>query len=304
MKKIFFVVLVTSATFFSRANACDICGCGVGNYYIGLLPQFNHKFFGLRYHFSGFTTHLNGDATQFSKDFYQTIEWWGGWNLGKRFQLLAFVPYNFNHQNSDDGVANKEGLGDVMVLANYKVLDVHSVNGSNIRTSQQLWIGAGFKLPTGKFNIDPSDPDIAAIANGQLGSGSTDFLFNAIYNLRINRFGISTTASYKMNSANRENYKFGDRFSASSFGFYSIPISGALINPNLGLLYQSTKSSQLQNSKIDLTGGTVLNGAAGAEISFHRITTGFNVQLPISQNFAANQTKEKLKGMIHVTVAF
>src|ERR1700749_3496095 len=58
-----------------------------------------------------------------SADFYQTIERLGGWNIGKKFQVLAFVPYNFNHQNSDEGVTNKQGLGDIPVSGSYKVFD-------------------------------------------------------------------------------------------------------------------------------------------------------------------------------------
>jgi hypothetical protein len=34
------------------------------------------------------------------------------------------------------------------------------------------------------------------------------------------------------------------------------------------------------------------------------MAVGFNVQLPLAQNFAENQTKAKVKGMVHVSFAF
>lgn len=297
----FTIILALIIISFSSIRACDICGCGLGNYYIGIMPQFSHRFFGLRYQFSSFGTQINNDPAQFSKDFYQTIELWSGWNMGKKWQVLVFVPYNFNHQHSDDGIKNTSGIGDVALLANYKVFD--KISGTNKNISQQLWLGAGIKLPTGKFSIDPTAMDVAAQANTQIGSGSTDIMLNAMYNLHINRLGISTVANYKINTTNKNDYRFGNKFSANSFVYYSIPATAAkaAIIPNLGLLFQHSTKNELQGSKVDLTGGDLLTAAAGVEIGFKKFTIGLNTQLPITQNFAEGQTKSKIKGMFHIT---
>jgi hypothetical protein len=288
--------------FISSSSACEICGCGVGNHYIGLLPQFNHHFLGIRYRYSSFKTQLNNAPDQFSKDFYQTVELWGGLNIGKHWQLLAFVPYNMVYQNSDEGITRHNGLGDITLMANYKLLD--KVSGVRSAISQQLWIGGGVKLPSGKFSIDPSEPDLVSIANSQVGSGSTDFLLNAHYNINISKLGISSNLNYKINTANKDDYKFGNRFSANSFVFYPVPAGKTVLMPNIGILYEAAASNDLLNSKIHLTGGSLLMASGGTEITLNKVSLGFNIQLPVAQNFAEGQTKTKLKGMMHMAFAF
>src|SRR6476659_8437637 len=102
MKRIL-LTIVMSFTLFSL-SACEICGCGVGNFYLGLLPNFKSKFFGIRYQYMHYHTQIMADATQFSNDYYKTVELWTGFNVGKNWQVLAFIPYRINKQISDDGI--------------------------------------------------------------------------------------------------------------------------------------------------------------------------------------------------------
>jgi Putative MetA-pathway of phenol degradation len=290
-------LIIASISSFS----CEICGCGLGNYYIGLMPQFKNKFIGLRYQFHQFQTRLSNDPTQFSRDFYQTVELWSGWRIGKKFQVLAFVPYNINHQVSDEGTSDLKGLGDVALLVSYELFN--KVSKSNPAISQDLWVGTGVKLPTGQFAIEPGDPDVASLANTQRGSGSTDIMFNGMYNLRISKWGFTANAGYKLNGYNKDRYQFGDKFSAAGFIYYGAQVSKTHISPNIGLLYEHNSSSTLNEEKIELTGGSLLQLAPGAEINIGSMALGFNVQLPVSQRFAEGQTQSRLKGMLHVTFA-
>ena len=303
MKKIFLMITITVLSI-STTQACEICGCGLGNYYIGLMPQLKHHFIGFRYNFKRFNTVMADDPTQFSRDYYKTMELWGGWNIGKKWQILAVIPYNFIHQVSDDGVTNNQGIGDIALMVNYKLFNKSTATTKGKMISQQLWIGAGVKAPTGKFNVDATDPALIAIANTQTGTASTDFMLNAMYNITINKMGINTSASYKLNTANSDKYTFGNRFTASSIASYTIKKDLISILPNLGLLYENTAMNKLDKQKVQQTGGNLLTAAGGVEVSYKKFTVGANMQLPLSQSFASGQTALKLKGMMHVTYAF
>lgn len=299
MKKIFIVGILLLSI--QQLFACDICGCSSGNYFIGLLPQFRKHFFGTRYSFRSFKSTVASDATQFSKDFYQTAELWGGLNVGKKWQVIAFVPYNINKQTSDDGVKKSKGLGDITLISNYKLVDVRSADKHNNRISQQLWIGGGIKLPTGKFTADPND--VIPNANNQPGTGSIDYLLNAMYTFHLNDWGINSSFNYKINRG-ANNFKFGNRFSSSVFVFHSISLAKVTFNPNMGMLYENLQANKLSNKQIKETGGSALLAAGGLETNFKKLAIGFNAQVPLHQNISNGQTITRIKGMVHLTFTF
>lgn len=299
MRKILLISVLCCSTL--STFACDICGCSSGNYFIGLLPQFRKNFIGTRYTFRSYHSQVAADASQFSKDFYQTVEVWGGMNLGKKWQLFAFLPYNINKQTSDDGIKSSNGLGDVTVITNYKLLDKRNEDSKSNRISQQVWIGGGVKLPTGKFEADPAD--IIPDANNQPGTGSVDFLLNAMYTFHINDWGINSNANYKINRS-AQNFHFGDRFNASAFVFHSIGGGKTTFNPNVGVLYEKLQANKLEGVKVDDTGGSALLASAGLEVNFATMAVGFNGQVPASQHLSNGQTTSKVRGMVHVTFTF
>ena len=174
MKKILVVAILSIAV--STSNACNICGCGGGNLYMGLFPYFKNHFFGVRYSYAQYNTSLLNNPAQFSHNYYNTTEVWAGFNIGKRWQVLGFLPYHFNVQNDDDlGRTTKSGLGDITILADYKVFDMHYLNKESRSISQQVWIGGGIKVPTGSFNVNVNDSTTTlADINAQIGTGSVD----------------------------------------------------------------------------------------------------------------------------------
>lgn len=64
-----------------NVKACDICGCGVGNNYTGILPDFSKYIFGIRLRYSALITHVGvgGSASYLTtNESFLTTEIWGG----------------------------------------------------------------------------------------------------------------------------------------------------------------------------------------------------------------------------------
>lgn len=265
------------------------------------MPQFSKHFVGIRYSVRSFRTVLNEDKSQFSNDLFRTTELWGGFRIKRKFQLMAFVPYNVNYSNTDDGVRANRGMGDVTSIVSYKLIDNKSVTKDTLSIAQQLWIGGGIKVPTGKFAVDTSE--IVSSANNQAGTGSYDFLITAAYNLVKDNKGLVANVNYKINQS-ASDFKFGNRFTAAAFVFRSFRKNKNSISPNLGMLYENLSANKLSDEKIIHTGGYALLAAAGVEIKFDKINFGFNAQLPLASDMSDNQTKVNWRGMLHVSYAF
>lgn len=309
MKKIALSFVALFITLFSVA--CPICGCGVGGFYIGLLPTYNGKFVGVRYEYSHYETRLRNDPRQFSHDYYKLAEWYGGIALGTKWQLLGFIPYHINYQNTDDGIKRKNGLGDASIVANYRVWQSIGLNKNNKQVTQQLWLGAGLKLPTGKYNVDfknaasQNEEELLGEVNSEIGTGSFDFIANAMYNVHFGNWGINTTLNYKINTTNKSDFRYGDRLSANSFAYYQATLKHSVfMAPNIGLLYEHVSGNHLNKNNVDQTGGYATLASAGIDVNINKITVGANVQLPVAQDYALGQTQYKTRGLVHITYTF
>lgn len=306
MKKYIFLIMVSMAfPFISRA--CDICGCGVGNSYIGILPEFRKHIFGVRYRYNAMLTHLGVDGTftyLTTKENYQTIELWGGWNIGDKARIMMSIPYVFNERTNQGVSTNKNGIGDISLSGYYQLLnDRHTVMKSKLLV-QSLWIGGGIKLATGKYN--PSDKNTTNNNANlfQLGTGSFDFNIVAMYDVRLQDAGINIAANYKINTPNKYAYQYGNKFSVNTQAYYKIRIKDKLtIAPNAGILYETAQNYFDNGYKTTVSGGQLLLGTAGMEVSFGKWAVGANFQTPLSQNLANGIVMAKDRAMVHVAIA-
>lgn len=306
MQRIIIIIFLSLFTF--PVLACDICGCGVGSYYIGILPEYNKRFLGLRFQYKSLRTHLGpfGERTPLTADeTYQTAEIWGGWNLGKKFRVLAFVPYNFNNRKSQEADGSKNGLGDIALMGYYNVFNTATSTGNKLLV-QSLWVGAGIKLPTGKYEPAERLAIQESPNNFQLGTASTDFTLNAAYDIRYQDLGLNVNANYKINTENKYNYRYGNKFTLNTLLYYKFRVAKVLtVAPNAGILYE-TAEKDVENKKftVDVSGGYSLSAVMGVEAATKYFSAGVNYQNVRNQKLAGGRAYAGNRLMVHVSIPF
>ena len=295
------ILVLPSVTF-----ACDICGCGVGNNYVGILPEFHRHIFGLRYRYSSMLTHVGvGGITTYltTREKYNTVEAWGGWNINENLRIMASVPYSFNEKSNQDISRTKDGLGDITVSGYYQLLNSkHTVSDKLL--VQSLWAGGGIKMATGKYNpLDKSS--VSESANlFQLGTGSYDFSLGFMYDIRLQDAGINLSSNYKINTSNQYDYRYGNKLNVNSQAYYKFRIKQKLLlAPNAGIQYETAHHDADNGFDVTVSGGHLMLGTAGIETAFGKLAIGANFQTPLSQNLAGGIVKANNRVMLHVSVA-
>ncbi len=306
MKKV--LVILIAVFGYNTVMACDICGCGVGSYYVGILPEFSKKIVGVRYRYSSLQSHIGagGVRTYLTTDeHFHTTEVWGGWTIGKKIRLIGYIPLGFNQKINEEGLTRKTGLGDMGLQGFYRVFDHRKTTESDKMMIHSLWLGAGVKMPTGKYEEPVKNNNEQSLNVFQLGTGSTDFTINGMYDFRLQDAGLNTMASYKINTANNSNYRYGNKFMLSLQGYHKFRILNKItLAPNAGIVYELADKDIDAGYKVGITGGNILLGTVGAEINFNRIAVGGNFQLPLSQHLAGGFAKAGNRSMFHVAFMF
>lgn len=279
------IKIMTVALFFSStapaAWGCDVCGCPSGQY-LGILPQFHRHFVGLRWNYRTFRS-FHHESAEPSREHFHTAELWGRFYPTRRLQLFAFVPFSHFRQHKDvDEVVTTAGLGDISVMANYLVFDT----GDSLYTNWKhtLSVGTGVKVPTGRFRDVANGRTINP--NMQLGTGSVDFSFSAIYTLRSGRFGVNTELGYRLNTPNVQGYRFGHRANVALRGFLwqRLGSSGLSILPQAGVLAETAGIDRKRGVAQAFTGGNLLATSVGCDVYFRRFMLGASWQMPLASS--------------------
>ena len=302
MKKLLFSLSLVLSSL--ALTACDICGCGIGSYYTGILPEFNKHIIGVRYRYNALTTHLGpGGVSSYltTREYFHTVDVWGGWTVGKKFRIMGYVPLSYNEKSNRGTHSSRKGVGDASIQAYYNVLSTRGSAGSNL-VLQSLWIGGGLKLPTGDYDPAFKDNSGQSANTFQLGTGSVDYTLNLMYDLRIQDFGINTTVNYKLNSENSDRYRSGNKMSATLQAYYKVRVKNKItVAPNAGLAYETAQLDRDDHITVDASGGNILMQGTGVEVTNGKIALGGSFQVPLHQHLARGLVKADNRLMVHLS---
>jgi hypothetical protein len=171
--KIFFVALLLLLSF-NLTKACDICGCGVGNFNPYMFPHLAQKFISVGYNYRYYRSNAHDDLgnEMLNKEYYQSFSVAGQFTIARRIELMGYLPFQSNMQKGPEGNKSLNKLGDATFLANYRLVD-HKSSDNKLR--QTVVAGGGIKLPTGSCQYEEGSEKGVDNPNFQAGTGSTDF---------------------------------------------------------------------------------------------------------------------------------
>ncbi len=286
-----FLILITAfiAGLGYNARACELCGCSASSQYLGILPEFYKQFIGVQYQYTSFTAKqpslMDPSDNESAYEFNSTYQVWGRYYIGNKVQLFGFLPYHMN-TGADGGTAIKtNGIGDASVLGN---IVVFRRDADTAVWKQTLLAGGGVKLPTGKYT-GVTTLDEQGLPNVQAGTGSWDFIVNANYTIRYQKVGLNADASYTMTTANKVDYKYGNRLNTGLLAFYWWQKNNVSLLPQAGVRYEYTlhdydnyEHKWLNES----SGGNIVFATAGVQAYIKRYGAKVMYSIPVSQHYA------------------
>jgi hypothetical protein len=287
MKK-FFLLLFTITGI--SASACDICGAGAGSYNPFLNPHLSRHFTSASFVHRYYQT-LSDEGIA-SREYYNSLLLGGQFTVGQRLQLIASVPYQFNSLINQYGKTKISGLGDISLLVNYKVFDKEQ--GKNRHT---ILLGAGVKLASAQYNPEVKDGG----ENFQLGTGSTDYLVNGMYRFGTGNWIFNAVGTYKYNSANKNDYRYGDVLTTALTVARRIAVKENSISPYLQFTMESHMKDADKHVLQQHSGGHVCYSGGGIDFSTQRFTIGASGQFVPTQHLAGGMITVKPSFSTHIS---
>lgn len=292
MKNILALVLIVVNI---SAFACDNC-----NVYLGINPNDFYHNFGIRYrtrlHQGTFSNGLllkhGGTEPIYTnstiRETYQRVEMTGKYYWNPKMNTQIIVPYVFNSEEVDQSLKYfVEGIGDITILHNYLLFNTKDHSDSTL-FKHRLSVGAGLKLPTG--SIDITRPKGIPSIDLQPGTGSWDALLSLTYSAMYKKAGIVFNGNYKVNSYNRNDFKYGNTVNFSGRLFYLARLGENFqLMPSAGIYSEYFSQDYYDRLLVDDSGGDSWMFDAGLNWYYRKVNLQINYQSALANNLINEQ---------------
>lgn len=269
---------------------CDACGCSVGGASSGFESILNPQFVGVKYLHQTYRSKTHPYVQHHDLDEnYNTIQVWARFPILKNVDVYGSLPYHF-HQRDTNPKQNINGVGDFSGMLIYKVkLDSTNVNRLNV--------GIGLKAPIAKFDEELAD---AYNPSFQLGTGSWDYSAILNYTYVKNYWAFSFSTDYTFKNENKKHYRFGDQWNTNVMGYYIRYFENFTLSPGVGLSTEKYFQNVQLGEEIPHTGGYLILGKIGTEISLKKINIGVEFQVPLKSKLSENLVKMSSRNSLYI----
>lgn len=275
---------------------CDACGCSASGGSMGFSSMLNNNFVGLRYFNQSYTSRNGIFANSpWIDENFNTIQAWARIPVTEKIQISALIPYHLHERELTAGTEDISGLGDVTIMGLYTLYETKS---DSAVFTHKVNVGAGIKIPTGKFT---EANNLGTINQSfQLGTGSWDYSVVSEYVINRKDLGLNTTLNYILKTENSKNYQYGDQFNYATTLFYLFDFKTIQLVPQAGVAGEIYQKNRQHNLDVPNTAGDILFGKFGIEAGKDKFSVGINAMLPVKQNLSNGNMEANYRWSINL----
>ncbi len=320
MRKNILVIVFFTITLLS--NACDICGCGAGGSFMGMIPQFGKNQIGFRHTYRTFThpntiLNVNGQSRVLRDENFQSdisLRFF----KGQRWQFMGVVPLRQHIRHETLRTTRINGVGDISASVHYII--VNNSDSMDVKWKNLVMLGAGVMLPTGKY-MQRDETKVMLPILFQIGSGAYQYFSNVYYTLRYQQWGLNVNAQYTLAMQNELKYQLGDRVQTMGGIFYkkdfswnkkktdpSLPLFDSKqkrtmsVLPSVGYAIEHSEKDREYDVIKPYTGGTQHLVYASLDFYFEKWALNLFAQQAFYNNIPFAQPENKMRVGLGVVV--
>lgn len=265
-------------------TACDACGCSIMGQPAGLLSEYRKSFLSLGWSRSGFTAAPG--VGEGSVDMFHTIDLTFRYFITDRLSTGLYQPFRINTRSIGQSQQTINGLADTRLNLNYTFF---KQDDATRPWEIYLDIGAGFILPTGKYDAHLHDQELPE--NFNPGSGSFGASILQTSSVSYKSVGMVMKNSWTQFAETSSGYRFGSQWSGSLLVFLDLPVdSVASVLPMAGIQVESVTSDVYANgTEVHGTGGNGVFFTTGCQVKIKKWLCTFQYALPVSANYSGGE---------------